>query len=1379
MADTSNAQPSTFFTSRKNQALRPVTFPCVTTLTGQENYDIWSSVMEAVWRSTRMFEMVVEGKRPEPGDSPEEFEAYDLMYHQAVSIYLQVVGPEVIVQIIDLKDPHDMWKHLKSEYKRGSSFALVFQLGKVMDIPQTVPDPHSISSLVKQFESEWLSLCKLAGDSTDEYRIELARCFSRDKAKRDFLLGMLSRYHKSVVNNLVARDDLSYNQVKQHLFDIDFKAPGQNSALLTSKANVESSEPTQGTHSKVKKKITCAYCKKHFPSQANGHRWQRCRKMRAAKKKGWSMKGDKPTSNETANMTSTQEEQVSKTPFYLDTCATAHMCPYPDRFETLSICTGLVKSSSGQGMTVKGKGSIVLRCLLSDGSTSFFRLHDVLYVPDLTCPLVSWFKIRSNGYHMYDNGTVMRLSKGSKILLEAKFIGSLPIVIETYQQTMYNAFLSFEFLHEALCHAAPASMTKTGRLVQESDFIPGCPENFHCETCALAKSHHSKPKPSLFRAKERGEYIHSDLCGPLPVPSLSQSVYYISFVDDATRYTSIQFLKSKSDATLAIIGFISELETQYGCKTKSFRSDNGGEYINNSLTNFFAQKGIVHDLTPPYSPESNGVAERLNRSIGEAIRAMLLPLKSKRLWAEAANTYVYTKNRLAHGSVNGKTPYEAFHGVKPSILHLQPFGRECYVHIPSAKRPSGSKFLQRAEKGIFVGYTKTTQHYRIYVHEKRRIIVSADVEFKPFIASRFIADTNNPSSFPESRNSIETPNRTTALNIGTYTSGDDNHLSNLPHTQEQSEASEIPPQLPLGSSHLQPPTTLLSPDKTDTTNTISRPRRNVCPRVFEDTITGDWWKRTRSQSLSGEPEVRDPQNIDESAMINILDLPEPKSYSEAKSSTHWDRWKGAFEDEIKSLEENNVWDVVPRPKGRKVINGKWVCKVKGDADGEVERFKARYVAKGFSQVQGLDYDETFAPVVRFDSLRLLLAITAHRKWRPRQLDIKTAFLYGILNEEIYMELPDGYRKDNHVARLNRCIYGLKQSPRKWYFRLVDYLIPHGFSTTHFDPCVLIHSTGELFIAVYVDDIILFGEQGDLMDKIISTIKAEFKVSDMGTLHWLLGIQIGYNEAGLMLSQTAYIQRILIKFDMQNCNPVSTPIESNHRLREAENENDLVNATRYQQIIGSLMYLVSGTRPDLAYTISHLSQFCSNPSKSHLGAAKRVLRYLKGTIDRKLIYKFGAPLTLSGFCDASYGNCIDTRRSFSGYVFQLGGSCISWKSRKQRTVAHSTCEAEYMALSLATKQFIWITRGIKQLLCEEVPSALASDNTAAIELAHNPKINDASKHIDIAYHFTRERIEDGSLSLLHVPSEENLADICTKGLAGPRHYHLCTILFGTK
>jgi len=337
------------------------------------------------------------------------------------------------------------------------------------------------------------------------------------------------------------------------------------------------------------------------------------------------------------------------------------------------------------------------------------------------------------------------------------------------------------------------------------------------------------------------------------------------------------------------------------------------------------------------------------------------------------------------------------------------------------------------------------------------------------------------------------------------------------------------------------------------------------------------------------------------------------------------------------VKENDDWDVILKPAGRKIVSSRWVYKAKGNAQGEVERYKARLVAKGFSQILGQDYDEIFAPVVRYDSLRLLLALSACKGWRPRQLDVNTAFLYGILKEEVYMDLPEGSRLDGMVAKLKRCIYGLKQSPGEWYYQLVKYRGPFGFVITAWEPCVLVHESGDLFLATYVDDITLFGASGELKEQTINILKTEFKLNDMGELSWLLGIEITFTDDGITLSQTTFIDKILNHFSMQDCKPVSTPIDSSHQFKAVEDEHERTDATAYQQIIGSLMYLVTGTRPDLAYTITHLSHFNSSPSTKHLTAAKRVLRYLQGTKDRHLFYPWNNQLKMTAYTDASYGN----------------------------------------------------------------------------------------------------------------------------------------------
>jgi hypothetical protein len=347
----------------------------------------------------------------------------------------------------------------------------------------------------------------------------------------------------------------------------------------------------------------------------------------------------------------------------------------------------------------------------------------------------------------------------------------------------------------------------------------------------------------------------------------------------------------------------------------------------------------------------------------------------------------------------------------------------------------------------------------------------------------------------------------------------------------------------------------------------------------------------------------------------------------------------------------------------------WIFRYKYKADGTVERYKARLgTARGDPQDPASgDYNELFAPVVRFDSLRTLLAISASRKWRPRQLDVKTAFLYGHLKEEIYMRLPLGSRIGGKVCKHKRCLYGLKQSPREWYSRLTNYLLPYGFALSAYDPCVLIHSSGNLFLAIYVDDILIFGpSDDDLTENLIAALKTEFDVKDLGEIHWLLGIKIDLTDDGIKLSQQTYIDKILERFGMQDCHSVSTPLDPNHKLRSGTSEQT-DDITLYQQIIGSLMYTVTGTRPDLAYSVTHLSQFSSAPTSTHLQAAKRVLRFLKGTRDVKLTYKLGQPLVLEGFSDAS---CI--LRKLSRHSQKLLGIPIStWRRDYQLALEAAT------------------------------------------------------------------------------------------------------------
>ena len=394
------------------------------------------------------------------------------------------------------------------------------------------------------------------------------------------------------------------------------------------------------------------------------------------------------------------------------------------------------------------------------------------------------------------------------------------------------------------------------------------------------------------------------------------------------------------------------------------------------------------------------------------------------------------------------------------------------------------------------------------------------------------------------------------------------------------------------------------------------------------------------------------------------------------------------------------------------------------------------------------------------------------------MDVNSAFLYGVLKEEVYMELPEGYRQPGKVARLLKCIYGLKQSAREWYECLAHSLHTNGFTTANFDPCVFIHTTEKVFVSVYVDDIMIFGAQSSFLDSVRTSLKSDFECKDLGDAKYILGLEIIRTQQGLLLSQHSYIEKILAKYKMSDCRPLSAPIDPNTVIRTGDPEEVIDNITEYQSLVGSITYAVIGTRLDLAHTIALLSQYSAFPTEDHMKTAKRVLRYLKRTSNWCLLYPkqsgsdtFGSnSFGVVTHTDSSYASCPDTRKSFSGYVVRLGNATISWRSKKQACVATSTTEAEYMAMSLAARQLMWIKGAIIEL-GYNLDYHLFGDNNGALELTKNPRISDRSKHIDVHYHYTREKLQNNEFFLHYIPTADNLADILTKALPATTHNDL--------
>ena len=495
----------------------------------------------------------------------------------------------------------------------------------------------------------------------------------------------------------------------------------------------------------------------------------------------------------------------------------------------------------------------------------------------------------------------------------------------------------------------------------------------------------------------------------------------------------------------------------------------------------------------------------------------------------------------------------------------------------------------------------------------------------------------------------------------------------------------------------------------------------------------------------------------------------PLNWKEAMTSNESENWREAGEREYQSLIDHDTWDLVPLPRGKKLIGSRMVFRVKYDEHGQIERYKARLVAQGYSQEYGKDYLQVFSPVIRWESVRTLISMAVQYGMELHQMDVDVAFLNGNLKEEIYMKQPDGLvvkGQENLVCKLKKSIYGLKQSPCCWNEALDEHLKKIGFIQSKADPCLYIGKIdGELIcLAVYVDDIILASKKPEVIQKTKKLFASKFEVKDMGRLHYFLGVRIVQNEGNVWIGQDRYLEEVLEKFGMQNAKSVATPMEQNAKPQQVTKDSELFDSKLYQSAIGSLMYLANVTQPDISYAVHTLAQYCNQPGTVHWSMVKRVLRYLCGTRKLGLLYQRTRDTSLYVFSDADFAGDLDTRKSTSGYTLLKNKGIVSWKSKKQSIVAQSTAEAEYVALYFAVQECIWIRQLLQDLKePQNKASVVYEDNQAAIKISENPIIHPKTKHIATKYHFTREQIESGQIALEFCPTEQMIADIMTKPL----------------
>ncbi|KAJ9518062.1 hypothetical protein QJQ45_009996 [Haematococcus lacustris] len=901
--------------------------------------------------------------------------------------------------------------------------------------------------------------------------------------------------------------------------------------------------------------------------------------------------------------------------------------------------------------------------------------------------------------------------------------------------------------HQRCGHASFSVLTRmqregmvNGIPVKQAAFAEAASSAAICPGCAMGKQHRrvrfdlSTNAPPVTAALG---LVHMDVCGPMPHAGRDGSRYIATFLDEHTGLSVIQLLSSKDQVPAAVQRVITELETQSGQRCKALRSDNGSEYSNKIMSAWCSSKGIQQQFSAPYCPEQNGKAERLNRTIMQATRSMLLTAQlPPGFWVDAALKANYVRNLLP---ITGQpvTPWEAFYHRKPNLSALRVFGATAWVFVT---QPNRNKLQPKAVKGILLGYAVGSKAYKLWVNG--RLIISKDVQI-------------DETAVLEHHRNLQLP-----VHGHLYSSNSRSFSSrrrSSKHRNLSCRAKAVPP-------------------PADTAQELLGGRQAAAPALplpqavgvlQQTTVWGEAYYGLVEAPAGAQ--IRQPELG--SMTVSDTSSSDTPTVLEALSGPHAEYWREAMHTELASLHANGTWTLVERPSGARVLPTKWVLKIKRDATGAIEKFKARLVAKGFMQVSGVDVGDVYAPVSKHTTLRSLLALAAARDMEVHQIDVEAAFLNGTLqpDEVIHIQQPEGFEEGspNTVCRLQKALYGLRQAPRAWHAKLKQELEGMGFCASESDPALFMLSrpAGTVYLLVYVDDCLLCTEKGDFesLDFVKQRLSSVFGIKDLGQTRWFLGMQISRDRAQgtLQLDQQQYIKELLSTYSMTEAHSKAVPMAPGTKLVKEGDALDTAHHS-YSALVGSLLYLSCCTRPDIAYVVGALARHLAAPTQQHWAAAKTVLSYLKGTASQGLV--FGGSDSLQGYCDADYAGDKDTARSTTGYVFTLHGAAISWSSRLQPTVAMSTAEAEYMAASGAVKEAVWLRKLMQDLGLPGTCVNIMCDNQAALQLLNNPMASARVKHISVHHHFARERAVRGEVMFTYCSTSEMVADVMTKPLA---------------
>lgn len=1122
-----------------------------------------------------------------------------------------------------------------------------------------------------------------------------------------------------------------------------------------------------------KTNIKCHHCGRKGHIKKNCYYYKKGMQYKSAERRRTiqTVQVTQPSNNENSGFAfmvgDYQYENMDNTiTFVLDSGASDHLVNRDDVFTSFTDLNNPLKISIAKNETfisATKKGTINVTSNMGIQGV----LEDVLYCPDVPHNLLSVRRMQQAGMTIIFNQKGVEVTKGGKTVMKGKPLNNLIIVDFTIKRNMLNSIVhvnsivnnNYKLWHERLGHIGKSKFLelKSNRMIEDIAQIDQVmPNDDLCEACINGK----QTRLPFARVKTKSHIkrplfiVHSDVCGPISPSTINNKSYFVIFIDDYTHYCVTYLITYKSDVFAVFQDYVAKSEAHFNLKIVNLYCDNGGEYLSTEIKNFCMQKGISYHLTVPRTPQLNGVSERMIRTISEKARAMINGADLEKVfWGEAVLTATYLINLSPTKALKQiKTPYELWHNKKPKLKYLKVFGSTVFIHNKTRK----SKFDEKSFKGILVGYEPNG--YKVWNVESEKFVTVRDVivDETNFLKSR-------PVVKPEGVN-VENPrNETDASDVQSKSvvksQKYEHNKTNLvePSSNKNVKLGHEPNESVVETDvHKK----CLSPDKSQTP-IPSEPRRS------------DRIKCRETISYNEDNNILDDYLLCAQSIVHKV----PTSYQEIQNRDDRLQWEQAIKDEIDSLLINNTWSLVPKPHNRNIIDNKWVFTIKSDEYGNPLKYKARLVARGFSQEYLVDYNETFAPVARISSFRFILAFSNQFNLLVHHMDVKTAFLNGILKEEIYMKIPEGVKsKSNQVCKLHKALYGLKQAARCWFEMFELALKDKGFQNSSVDRCIYILDKGNIFrniyVVLYVDDLIIATANAETMTSFKNYLMKKFRMVDLNQIKFFVGIKIERCKNRVTLDQSAYLKTVLSKFNMHECNPVSTPLPSKLNY-VALNSNEKYDAP-CRNLIGCLMYAMLCTRPDISIAVNILSRYMNKNNKELWQCLKRVLRYIKGSLDLKLTYIQGDYNDLlCGYVDSDWGSNEIDRKSTTGYLFKLFDRCtVSWNTKRQISVAASSTEAEYMALFEAVREALWLkslATSININISE--PITIYEDNNGCISIANNPTNHKRSKHIDIKYHFSREQIENNIIKLQYLPTGKQLADALTKPLAALKFQEL--------